>query len=97
MQRPVNSFTPESAKYTIDKFPEITNWAILKNKQYRSKVLVYSFLMNGHTVEILSIESNVRKLCITQCFRLGVKRLRNIESLFWRSECPDVEKHHALG
>ena len=61
----VNSaFTPDSAKSKIDEFYKVTNWVKLKTKQHHSKVLRNSFPMNGHT----SIESKLRKLCITQGF-----------------------------
>ena len=41
------------------------NWVKLKSTQHRSKVLFNSFPINGHTLRVLSIESKVRKLCIT--------------------------------
>ena len=41
---------------------------------HHSKVLLKSFPMNG----VLSIESKVRKLCITQGFALGVKGLIHV-------------------
>ena len=49
----------------------------MKNKQRRSKELLNTFPMNGHT-----LESKVRKLCITQGFILGVKGL-NIHKRRW--------------
>ena len=46
---PSTFFTPDSAKSKIAKFSKITNWAKLKNKQHRSKVLLNSFPTNGRT------------------------------------------------
>ena len=66
-----NRFTPDSTKSKTDKFSKITNWVKLKNNEHRSKVLLNSFPMNSHTLRILSIESKVRKLCITQRFNSG--------------------------
>ena len=65
-----NPFTFHRAKSKIDKCSKITNWVKLKNKQHHSKVLLNSFPM------VLSIESNIRKLCITQGFTMGGKGLR---------------------
>ena len=45
-----NLFIGDSAKFKIDKFSQITNWAKLKSKQHHSTVLLNSFPMNGHTL-----------------------------------------------
>ena len=50
--QPYNPFTPDSAKSIIDRFSKITNWRKLQNKQQHSKVLLNSFLMNGHTLGV---------------------------------------------
>ena len=63
----LNRFTSDSAKSKIDEFSKFTNWLELKNNNSP---------MNGHTLGFLSIESKVRKLCITQGFTLGVKGLK---------------------
>ena len=70
----VYPFTPDSDKCKLDKFSKRTNWVKLKNKQHHSKVLLNSFPINGH-VRVLSIESKVRKLCITEDLTLEVKGL----------------------
>ena len=72
-----NPFTADSFKSKINKVSKLTNRVKLKNKQCHSKVLLHSFLMNGHTyLRVLSMESKVRKLCITQGFTLGVIGLK---------------------
>ena len=53
----MNPFTRDSAKSKIDKFPKITNWLKLKNKQHHSNVLLNSFPMNGHTAGFRRIKS----------------------------------------
>ena len=45
-----NPFILDSAGSKIDKFSKITNWVKLKNKQHRSKGLLNSFPMYGHTL-----------------------------------------------
>ena len=73
----VKPFTPDSAKSKIDPFSRITNWGKLK-------VLPNSFPMNCHTLGFSrSMESKVRKLCITQAFTPGIKGLNG-------GNCPDV-------
>ena len=49
-----------------------TNWLKLNQKYHCSKVLLNSLQINGQS-ESLSIESKVRKLCITQGVTMGVK------------------------
>ena len=44
------NLTPDRAKSKIYKFPKISNWVKLKNKQHHSKVLLDSFPMNDHTL-----------------------------------------------
>ena len=69
----MNPFTLDSAKSKIDKFPKITNWVKLKTNSSTAEQLSNEWSHFG----VLSIESKVRKLCITQGFTLpGVKGLR---------------------
>ena len=65
-------FTSDSAKSKFDKFSKITNWVKMNNKQYHGIVLLNSFPMN---FRVLSLESEGRKLCITQGSTLGIKGL----------------------
>ena len=70
----ISPFIPDSVKSKLtDKFSKIHNWVELKNKQYHSRVLLNSFPKE----RALSKESNVRKLCISQGFTLGVKWLKS--------------------
>ena len=66
-----NPFTIVSDQSKIDKFPKTTNCVKLKRSAAQQLSNEWSDL------RVLSIESKVRKLCITQGFTLGVKGLTN--------------------
>ena len=57
------------------EFSKITDCLKLTSKQHHNKVLLNSFPINGRSLGVLSIESKVRKLYITQGSTLGVKGL----------------------
>ena len=57
------------------KFTKATNWGKLNNRQHHSTAQQLS--NEWSHFKVLSIESKVRKLCITQGFTLGVKGLTN--------------------
>ena len=56
-RRSMNPFTHENVKSEIDKLKKkkMTNWVILKNRQYHSKVLLNSFPMNAKETDAASV------------------------------------------
>ena len=75
------SLQPNTAKSKIDKFSNFTNLVKLKNKRHESTAQQLS--NEWSHLRVLSIESNVRRLYITQGFTLGGKGLTLVISLKW--------------
>ena len=67
----LNPLIPDSAKSKSDKFQKLDNWGKLKKSTAQQLSNEWSHF------RILSLESKLRKLCITQGFTLGVKGLTN--------------------